>query len=655
VDPVFAYGSYGILIERLQRGLSETKVTDSGGHKIPALDAQNVDGRFGAATRIAVRLVQKELKKPQTGTVGAALWKTITGENWPSEFERSLNLLAAFEGHGYTKAAGNWDGAGITWGVIGFTLISGGEPNSLPRLLKAINDAHAQHVKNAFGEPNAKELIAVLAGNGVEMLAYSNKITDLSKKSKDPNKIAFLPLLKPWQDGFDALGRLSEVQALQDKQANAEYYLPALVDAKEFAVQFPALNCEQTRQLLFDIHVNNGAPTAAVKQKMSDAAAASGPNASVTDMLLAMSEAFAMSKHEKFRKDIRERKGAISRGHGTVHKGAFKLDDWGIQIEEPPQKLPLSLGVLSFEPYQVGEQFDLAKGASLFVNSETAAAYAGSWPSASGTELLSRTESGVTVCSLSLRPLLLPEQAGQLAPNAQALNQAVRLVFRRPVGILAVFGQGSSPSLAQPRLLFGRGPQGFAGMDTTADGMLQLFRQRLFGETPEASRMDVADVRAGLEQCQLIMLFGSHGIGRGSGENSPGRLWRQLLDPFGAKPIVLGWFGSASVPRDSDAQFVSSAFLSRLHDLNPTATLEELCAKQGNKVVELWGQACYATFGSGRQRFLWRDSPFAGVFEEDSPFGSLGLTGAAGIGRNGQHFCARKGYTGKGDAMELVP
>ena len=52
-------------------------------------------------------------------------WTKLLGAQVPTTQARSLQLTAAFEGHGFTLAQGNRDGAGITWGIIGFTLKHG--------------------------------------------------------------------------------------------------------------------------------------------------------------------------------------------------------------------------------------------------------------------------------------------------------------------------------------------------------------------------------------------------------------------------------------------------------------------------------------------------------------------------------------------------
>lgn len=665
MEPVFATGSRGFLIGRLQLALSKTKVTRPDGKSVPALNEEDIDEDFGPKTRKAVRLVQKERGEAETGTVDAALWHAITGDTWPSEFERRLHLIAGYEGHDFYKARGNWDNAGITWGIIGFTLLSSGAPNSLPRLLKSIATAHPTLIEEAFGKDNAKELTTVLDKSGSELLKFAEKVTDIAKRpkaaakeGKDAKKVVKrveLLLLKPWQDGFEALGQYPEVQALQVAQATREYYDPANKDAKEFAAEFPSLDCEQARQWFFDVHVNNGgSKISANRETFKRALRALGPASTVTEQLLAVTDALAqiLPDHER---DIRERKGTIARGQGIVHKTQFRLEGWGIKVAVPVVKHPLWMGMLAFEPQQVLEQLTLAKAATSLVNPELAATSPETWPAGNGTELLVREDGGAKVRSLSLRPLLSAVDAGALTQDAAPLTHAIAMTFSRPIGILGVFGQCSPPKVCAPRLVFARGPYGYAGLDVSVDGTLQLFRQRFVAEKPEAARLDVADIRRSLATCQMIFLFGSNGISPVAAESSPARLWRQFLQPFGASPIVLGWFGNAGVPSDANGRFVSGEFLARVRALDANLTLAELCQRYGDKIVQLWGQACHATYAAApRQRFLWRDGPFAGVFPEDSLLGSVGITGAAAIGRDGQLYVAKKGYSGVGDAMEAV-
>ena len=80
------------------------------------------DGDFGGKTLTALQNLQTTRGLPASGAVEQVTWQQLTSDPLPSLFERCLQVTAAFEGHGFGLAKGNFDGAGITWGVIGFTL-----------------------------------------------------------------------------------------------------------------------------------------------------------------------------------------------------------------------------------------------------------------------------------------------------------------------------------------------------------------------------------------------------------------------------------------------------------------------------------------------------------------------------------------------------
>src|SRR5262245_49838284 len=105
----FARGSFGDLVGLLQTGLKRS------GHY-----TRGVDGDFGGGTDTAVRSFQADRKKTVDGRATPEIWEAATGLPWPELFQRCLQLTARFEGHGYTLIAGNFDGAGLTWGIIGF-------------------------------------------------------------------------------------------------------------------------------------------------------------------------------------------------------------------------------------------------------------------------------------------------------------------------------------------------------------------------------------------------------------------------------------------------------------------------------------------------------------------------------------------------------
>src|SRR5690242_325125 len=84
-----------------------------------------VDGLFGGQTRDSLSAFQTSRGLPITGTVSDTTWPALMRTDAPPIFERCLQVTAAFEGTGFTLVVGNFDGAGITWGIIGFTLVNG--------------------------------------------------------------------------------------------------------------------------------------------------------------------------------------------------------------------------------------------------------------------------------------------------------------------------------------------------------------------------------------------------------------------------------------------------------------------------------------------------------------------------------------------------
>ena len=106
---LLAKGVRGELVRKLQVAL-----TDQG------FDPRGTDGAFGKDTEVAVKAFQQANSLETTARVDAPTWTKLFGTSISTTQERALQLTAAFEGHGFTLAQGNFDGAGITWGIIGF-------------------------------------------------------------------------------------------------------------------------------------------------------------------------------------------------------------------------------------------------------------------------------------------------------------------------------------------------------------------------------------------------------------------------------------------------------------------------------------------------------------------------------------------------------
>lgn len=150
-----------------------------------ALEAQNCspggnDGVFGKGTESAVRRWQIANGFDETGVITAAEWEILTGLPQPTEFDLCVHMTAAIEGHGFSKPAGNFDGAGVTWGIIGFALTGG-----LPDLLSAIDtdiDAGPE-ARSIFGTDRWNQLLSAATGTKSEKRAFGDSISIGSSKA----------------------------------------------------------------------------------------------------------------------------------------------------------------------------------------------------------------------------------------------------------------------------------------------------------------------------------------------------------------------------------------------------------------------------------------------------------------------------------------
>ena len=123
---LLAVGVQGELVRKVQKGLQDE-----------GFDPRGVDGFFGLDTAQAVERLQRAHGLLPTGVVDATAWRLLLGTRPPGVRDFALQLTAAFEGHGFGRARGNWDGAGVTWGIIGFTLKHG----ELARIVRRVNEA----------------------------------------------------------------------------------------------------------------------------------------------------------------------------------------------------------------------------------------------------------------------------------------------------------------------------------------------------------------------------------------------------------------------------------------------------------------------------------------------------------------------------------
>ncbi|MDA2937080.1 peptidoglycan-binding protein [Acidobacteria bacterium AH-259-A15] len=296
---LFARGARGEIIKEIQRSLQET-----------GFDPRGIDGIYGKGTEKAVTEFQQEISVEQTGKLDETTWSRLTDSSVPSLRDRCLQLTATFEGHDFSLAQGNWDGAGITWGIIGFTLIHGG----IRKIVSTIHQEAPDLLGETF-EDTTDELLEVVRANRSDQLAWADRVS--LGKSK-------VRLAEPWRSRFRRFGQLKEVQALQIRLADEDYFQPALQTAKRFN-----LKTELGISLAFDIHVQNGGVKTRARQQIEkdlDEHQISGEK----ELRVVISNAVADHSKKAFREDVRSRKLTIATGVGRVHGSLFLLPNWGL-------------------------------------------------------------------------------------------------------------------------------------------------------------------------------------------------------------------------------------------------------------------------------------------------------------------------------------
>jgi hypothetical protein len=270
-------------------------------------DPGRVDEVYGQGTVRAVKQVQLDNHLPDTGEIDEVTWTKFMPRPIPSLFERSLELTAAFEGHSYTLAVGDFDGAWLTWGIIGFTMKFG----KVQAIILKTNHGHPELIEQAFG------------GNAAPLMQIMGSTPDQQKNWADSVSINGR-LAAPWRQQFLALGEFPEVREIQRQMAHDDYYLPCLTTAQTFGLQ-----SELGIALCFDIHVQNGSINSTARGLIQKELS-SNPIPPEAELRGIIANAVADAASAAFREDVRSRKMAIATGQGAVHGASYALGNWGL-------------------------------------------------------------------------------------------------------------------------------------------------------------------------------------------------------------------------------------------------------------------------------------------------------------------------------------
>jgi hypothetical protein len=271
--------------------------------------AINPDGDFGNITTTALERWQAANGFPQTDGIDTQQWQKLTGLNRPSIFDLCLNLASDFEGTSFDRVVGNFDGAGITFGLIGFTLVNG----ELKHLLTAIEALRPGVVAGAFGALYT-ELMSTLDLPTPQQIAWADNISLGSDKYN---------VAQSWKTAFQQLGSYPEARRAQIQRAYEVYWAATKQDLAQFMGTRALTDLDVA--FWFDTAIQISMTNS--KRQALLAASSSGVNGA--DLRKAFAEAIASNCTPQWRKDVRARKTTFVEGNGTVHGSNYSLDLWG--------------------------------------------------------------------------------------------------------------------------------------------------------------------------------------------------------------------------------------------------------------------------------------------------------------------------------------
>jgi len=296
----FAKGLRGMIAKRIQLDLLRQGFCVGPADKF-------ADGVYGNDTITALSQLQSVRSLPVTGAVEEATWQQLTTEPLPTLFERCLSITAEFEGHGFGLLQGNFDGAGLTWGVIGFTL-SNGEIQKLLAEAEAIVPGTLDRVLGPLAPVWREKTALPLA----RQVAWADSISSGPDKSRVPPE---------WKSAFARLGDEPIVKRLQMQRAYDAYFVPAAATARKLR-----LSSELGVALCFDCHVQNGKSRV---QAVTELAPLAGRIAEA-EMRTRLANRVADLSSPRWREDVRGRKTTLALGEADFRGRHFRLAHWGL-------------------------------------------------------------------------------------------------------------------------------------------------------------------------------------------------------------------------------------------------------------------------------------------------------------------------------------
>lgn len=251
--------------------------------------------------------------------ITAALYYKLMDEKIPQKLvnktaineatlRKLLNITGFFEGSGFSNIAGNFDGQGLSFGVLQWNFGQG----TLQPMLLDMYAASKEKFKAVFGA-NTDTLLKVIQASRVEAMKFAVSIN--SPKNN---------IIEPWRTQFLNLGKEDVFQNIQVK------YAQSVLDRAIMLMKDYALHTERALSLMFDIVTQNGSIKAETKQAILDAKKEQentrGKPLSEREFLAIIATKRAEASNPKFVEDVKARKMAIVNGVGVVHGVNLTID-----------------------------------------------------------------------------------------------------------------------------------------------------------------------------------------------------------------------------------------------------------------------------------------------------------------------------------------
>jgi peptidoglycan hydrolase-like protein with peptidoglycan-binding domain len=269
------------------------------------------DGDFGSITSGALRRWQKANGYPEQDAIDDVQWKHLTrSDRAPAPFDLCLNVSADFEGTSFDRVVGNFDGAGITFGLVGFTLVNG----EIGAVLARIEQLRPGAVAAAFGALYP-QFMQIQASSKAERLAWADGI------SLGANKYA---VAQPWRDAFQRVGALPESRRAQIERAYAVYWKKALQHIADFMTGKPLTIADTA--FWFDAAIQNDIGAS----ERAELLQAAGSGLSGDKLRAEFAGIIANGSSPRWRQDVLSRKMTFATGDGVVHGSRYALAGWGI-------------------------------------------------------------------------------------------------------------------------------------------------------------------------------------------------------------------------------------------------------------------------------------------------------------------------------------